>query len=145
MDLGGPYYNVNAQVSALESLLRKLPSPDMPVEPPADRPKPGRARQLDGEQTKQLVEGYQAGETVYELGDRFGVSRQTVSAVLKRQGVTMRRRGLSPEEVDEAVRLYEAGWSLARIGQRMDVDPTTVLNRLRERSVQTRDTHGRAR
>jgi len=145
VELRGHYYNTKAQVDSLESLLRKLPRLDTSPEPSPDRPKPGRARQLDGEQTKQLIGGYQAGATVYELGDRFGINRRTVSIILKRHGVTMRRRGLSPEQVDEAVRFYEAGWSLARIGQRMDVDPTTVLNRLRERGVQTRDTHGRAR
>lgn len=92
-----------------------------------------------------LIEGYLAGATVHELGDRFGVSRQTVGAILKRQGVPMRRRGLSPEQIDEAARLYESGWSLARIGTRLGVDSTTVLNRLRERGVRTRDAQGRQR
>ncbi|HEX6074206.1 MAG TPA: helix-turn-helix domain-containing protein [Micromonosporaceae bacterium] len=94
---------------------------------------------------QRLIEGYQAGATVYELGAQFGIARQTVGKILKRQGVKMRRQGLAPEEVDEAVRLYEAGWSLARIGERMGVNPTTVLNRLRERGVRMRDTHGRAK
>ncbi|WP_343063804.1 helix-turn-helix domain-containing protein [Haloechinothrix aidingensis] len=94
---------------------------------------------------RQLVAGYEAGATVYELGDRFGISRQTVGKILKQHGVKMRRGGLTPEQVDEAVQLYEAGWSLARIGGRMNVDPTTVLNRLRDRGVRMRDTHGRVR
>nr|WP_116112897.1 MULTISPECIES: hypothetical protein [Amycolatopsis] len=145
MDLGGGYYNTKAQVTTLESLLRKLPRLDAPVKPSPERPKPGRARQLDDEQTKLLIEGYLAGATVYELGERFGINRRTVSVVLKRHGVTMRRRGLSSEQVDEAVQLYEVGWPLARIAERMDVDPTTVLNRLRERGVRMRDTHGRER
>jgi Mn-dependent DtxR family transcriptional regulator len=145
VDLGGSYYNSKVQVSALESLIRKLPSLDAPVKPSPKRPKPGRARQLDGEQLQRLIEGYQAGATVYELGKRFRISRQTVGKILKCEGVTMRRRGLSPEQVDEAVRLYESGWSLARIGERMNVDPTTVLNRLRERGVRMRDTQGRER
>jgi DNA invertase Pin-like site-specific DNA recombinase len=108
-------------------------------------PKPGRARQLDDQQVQRLIEGYQVGATAYELGDRFGIARQTVGKILKREGVTMRRRGLTPGQVDEAVRLYKAGWSLTRIGERMGVDPTTVLNRLRERGVRTRDPHGRQR
>lgn len=145
MDLGGSYYNTKAQVSALESLLRKLPSLDQPVEPSPDRPKPGRARQLNKEQVQRLIKGYQAGATVYELGDLFGINRQTVGKILKREGVRMRRQGLTSEQVDEAARLYDAGWSLARIGERMGVDPTTVLNRLRERGVQMRDTQGRPR
>lgn len=139
------YYNTKTQVRALESLLRKLPSLDAPVKPSPDRTRPSRARQLDDDQTKLLTEGYQAGATVYELGDQFGISRQTVGKLLKRHGVTMRRQGLTPEQIDEAERLYEAGWSLARLGEQMSVDPTTVLNRLRARGVRTRDSHGRTR
>lgn len=30
------------------------------------------SRQLDGEQVRKLIEGYEAGATVYELGDQFG-------------------------------------------------------------------------
>jgi hypothetical protein len=40
--------------------------------------KPRRARQLDGEEVQQLIDGYRAGATVYELGDQFGINRQTV-------------------------------------------------------------------
>jgi hypothetical protein len=57
----------------------------------------------------------------------------------------MRQRGLSPSQVDDAIRLYDSGWSLARVGEHLRVDPTTVLNRLRERGIPTRDTHGRPR
>lgn len=49
---------------------------------------------------------YQAGATVYQLGERFGIDRRTVSVILHRHDVPMRRRGLSPHEVDEAVQLY---------------------------------------
>jgi DNA-directed RNA polymerase specialized sigma24 family protein len=94
---------------------------------------------------QELIAGNQAGATVYELGDRFGDNRRTVSKILHRHDVLMRIRGLSPEQIDEAVRLYEAGWSLARIGERMNVDGTTVLARLRERGVRTRDAQGRGR
>ena len=146
MELRGRYYNTKDQFSELESLLRKLPdATTAPVRPKDERQVPGRARQLDGQQVQNLIAGYQAGATVYELGGRFGISRQTVSAVLKRHGVAMRQRGLSSEQTDEAVRLYETGQSLARIGERMGVDPTTVLTRLRERGVRTRDAHGRER
>lgn len=38
LDLGGTYYNTNAQIEALETLLRKLPDPTTPAPPSADRP-----------------------------------------------------------------------------------------------------------
>jgi DNA invertase Pin-like site-specific DNA recombinase len=95
------------------------------------------------EQVQKLIAEYQAGATVYQLGERFGISRQTVGKILKRQGVTMRMQGLTPEQIEEAVRLYEGGWSLARIGTKLKVDAGTVHARLRERGVRMRDTHGR--
>jgi hypothetical protein len=145
VDLGGTYYNTNTQVEALETLLRKLPDPTTPAPPPTDRPKPGRARQLDTNQTQALIQGYTAGATTYELGARFGIDRRTVSTILHRHGVDMRQRGLSPSQVDDAIHLYDSGWSLARIGNHLSVDSTTVLNRLRERDIPTRDTHRRPR
>jgi hypothetical protein len=80
---------------------------------------------------------------VYELGDRFGIERRTVSNILHRHGVPMRRRGLSPDQIDEAIQLYNLGWSLARVGDHLGVAPTTVLTTLRERGVPTQDSHGR--
>ncbi|MDQ3764923.1 MAG: hypothetical protein M3460_26450 [Actinomycetota bacterium] len=141
----GTYYNTNTQVEALETLLRKLPDPAALAPPSADRPKPGRARQLDANQVQALIQGYTTGATTYEPGARFGIDRRTVSAILHRHDVDMHRRGLSPGQVDDAIHLYEAGWPLARVGEHLRVDPTTVLNRLRERGIPTRDTHGRPR
>jgi DNA-directed RNA polymerase specialized sigma24 family protein len=100
-------------------------------------------KRLSEEQVQQLVEGYETGATVYQLARQFGIARQTVSKVLKAQGVTMRMQGLTPEQIDEAVRLYEVGWSLARIGAKLRVDAGTVHARLRECGVRMRDTHGR--
>jgi hypothetical protein len=145
VDLGGTYYNTKPQVEALETLLRKLPAPAAPAPPPVDRPKPGRARQLDANQVQELIAGYRAGATVYELGAMFSIERRTVSNILHRHDVQMRRRSLSPTQVDDAIYLYNLGWSLARVGQHLGVDHTTVLTKLRKRGIPTRDTHGRPR
>lgn len=145
VDLGGTYYNTNTQVEALEALLRKLPDHTAPVRPPVADRKPGRARQLDTDQVQALIRGYVAGTTTNELGARFGVDRRTVSKILHRHGVQIRRRGLSSEQLNDAIHLYSLGWSLARVGEHLNVDHVTVLNRLREHGVPTRDTHGRLR
>ena len=131
---------------ALELLREKLPSLDTPEPPSIKGDRPGSARQLGTKQVQQLIADYQSGATVYELGDRFGIERRTVSSILHRHGVAMRRRGLSPEQVDDAIHFYKLGWSLARVGDHLGVnDTTTVLNKLRERGIPTRDTHGRPR
>ncbi|MGW9555819.1 helix-turn-helix domain-containing protein [Nocardiopsis sp. NPDC055551] len=61
-----------------------------------------------------------------------------MSAILKRQGIQIRKRGLSEEEIAQAMQLYEQGWSLTRIGQHFGVDSRTVRSRLLERGVKPR-------
>jgi hypothetical protein len=92
---------------------------------------------------QQLVAQYEAVATVYQLGGRFGIARQTVSKILKRRGVTMRMKGLTGEQIEEAVRLYEGGWSLARIGAKFSIDAWTVRARVVERGVRMRPRPGR--
>ncbi len=145
VEVRGAYYNIKQQFSELESLIRALPDASKPLRPARRGRLPGSARQLESQQVQELIAGYQAGATVYQLGDQFGVDRRTVSAILHRHDVPMRRRGISPDQIEEAVKLYGEGWALARIGERMGVDPTTVLTRLRERGVRMRDTQGRER
>ena len=145
MEVGGAHSNTNEQVSALETLRQKLPDLEAPLQPIPKRQPPSRARQLDAEQVRVLIEGYRSGATVYELGDQFGIERRTVSTILHRHSVPMRRRGLSTARIDDAIRLYNQGWSLARISDRMNVADGTVRQRLRERGVQMRDPHGQPR
>ncbi|WP_206306157.1 hypothetical protein [Streptomyces humi] len=77
------------------------------------------------------------------MAERFGIKRQTVSSILKRNGVTPRWRRLTEANVDEAERLYATGLSTARVADRLKVDPETVRLRLRKRGVQMRDPHER--
>ena len=48
----------------------KLPDLATPSQPTPKRAKPGRTRRLPDDQVQQLIEGYQSGATVYELGDQ---------------------------------------------------------------------------
>jgi DNA-directed RNA polymerase specialized sigma24 family protein len=145
VDLGGTHYNPKQQVSMLEALIKKLPDRTGPYQPRSPRPVPATAKQLDTDQVQELIAGYRAGATLYELGTQFGIERRTASNILRRHQVPMRRRGLTPDQIDDAVRLYGDGWSLARIGAQLDVDPATVHSRLRERGTRMRDPQGRAR
>jgi hypothetical protein len=72
-----------------------------------------RRSRLDQNQTQRLIAGYQASSTVYQLADEFGIERRTISAILYRHDIPMRRRGLTNDQVDDAERLDEQGRSLA--------------------------------
>ncbi|CAM4178814.1 hypothetical protein [Nocardiopsis rhodophaea] len=135
-------YNWKYQLRALEALLRKLPDGSAPI-PQRSRTAAGRAKQLKEREAKELIAVYESGATVYQLSQRFGIARQTVSKILKRHGVQMRRTGLTPDQIATAARLYESGWSLARVGEHFGVSPDTVRLRLIERGVQMRDRYER--
>ena len=140
VDPGKTNYNPAQLAAKLEALLRELPTPTTPL-PQRRKPakKPGTAKRLKPHEVDELIAAYQAGTNVYKLGNRFSITRQTVSAILKRHGVQIRKRGLSEEEIDEAVQLYGQGWSLTRIGQHFGVDSRTVRSRLLEHGVRAGD------
>jgi hypothetical protein len=77
-------------------------------------PPSGHDDPLVQDQIEHLIAAYQAGATVYDLAAQFGIARQTVSSILKRHGIPLRRQGLSPEQIDQAAQLYQDWWSLAR-------------------------------
>ncbi|MBK6015138.1 helix-turn-helix domain-containing protein [Streptomyces sp. MBT53] len=139
-----PDWNTKSRLRALRDLLGTLPDPSTPPPVQAQRPKRNKAKRLKDAQVAELVEAYGHGATTYQLADRFDIKRQTVSAILKRNGITPRWRRLTEANLDEAERLYVQGMSLARIADRMHVDDETIRLRLRKRGVQMRDPHDRS-
>ena len=126
------------QTEVLSELMTVLSLPtekrhDQDTDPPSQKQR--RLRELE---QLELVDAYRAGASVYRLADRFGVARQTVSAVLERHGVARRYRILTPQDIDAAVRLYESGLSLVAVGERLGVNASTILNALRTTGVQVR-------
>ena len=86
--LGGTYYNPKRQVDARENRPPEA-TRSHHTSPTAHRPtQTGRARQLDTDHIQELIAGYQAGATVYELGARFGIERRATDRRYK-PGVTL--------------------------------------------------------
>jgi hypothetical protein len=138
VELLGRYSN---RTNWVKTVQRALGSRRTVTEAPTFR---GRVRRLAADKVTALAEEYQAGATVYELAERFGINRKTVALHLHRQGVEMRRQGLDDEQIADAARLYERGWSLARIADHYAVWPRTVHLALLALGVRMRDTHGRS-
>ncbi len=114
--------------------------PELTIKPPSLRylGTADNDHQPGHDQAKQVIAGYQAGATVYELSDQFGIDRKTVSRILRRHNIAMRRTGLTAEQVDQAVRLHENGWSTTQIAEQLDATQRTVQRRLAERGIVTR-------
>jgi len=90
------------------------------------RPNAETVRRLNLAQVDLLVAGYRKGKTVYELAADFGIARQTVSLILKRNGVPMRMQGLRDDQRTEVAELRAQGWSYARLGTRFGVNASTA-------------------
>ena len=113
--------------------------PDLTIQPPHQRylGTADSGHHSGRDQAKQVIAGYQAGATIYEPGNQFGIDRKTVSRILHRHNITMRRTGLSPDQVDETIRLHENGWSTTRIAAQLDTTQRTIQRRLAERGITT--------
>lgn len=150
MDLGGPYYNTNMQVEALEQLLAALPDPDGPAPAPTKRPSPARPhrlqRGLTTNQRAEIAAAYDAGASTKQLAIQWQLAKGSILSILRDAGTHIRKqRRLSEDEIDHAVTSYQHGESLNRIGDRLNVAHTTVRSALERRGIPRRDSHGRSR
>jgi predicted DNA-binding protein YlxM (UPF0122 family) len=130
----------------LKSLLTATPdeaTPGVAARKRTERQVPCR---LTTTEVEKLVGDYEAGSAVKELAQRFGVSRQTVTNHLKRNGFKPSLRALDDEAIERARIFYERDYrSLENIGKEFGVKAATIHRALRRAGVVFRDTHGRPR
>jgi DNA-directed RNA polymerase specialized sigma24 family protein len=98
-----------------------------PVRPTTVVSRPQKlARRLDAETVRAVVEAYEAGSTSRQLAEQFGLARNSVLTLLRKQGVSIRYPRLTAEQCAEIVRLYESGLSQVEIAHRFGCDPGNV-------------------
>lgn len=74
-----------------------------------------------------------------DLAKQYGVKRETISKLLRREGVALRvHRTMSQTDIDQAVQLYTQGLSLQKIGDQLGWDHNTIYRHLKRRGVQFR-------
>lgn len=113
-------------------------------EPAAPVPRQRQLR-LSKAQVDELTASYQAGSSVRELVEQFGVHRTTVLDHLKRRDVGRRPavRKLTDEQVQEAAEFYCAGNSLVATGKRFRVDAATIAREFKQAGVSMRPRRGK--
>jgi hypothetical protein len=139
VEVVGRWSNLSEQGERLQVLVEMVPSG---LVEPIVRTKKRISRRLRQPEIEELVAGYKAGASVYELGRHFQIHRDTVASILERQNVPRRGRPLTPAQIDEAVKLYGEGLSLAKIAPKLGCHPSTVRLALLEAGVRLRDNHG---
>ena len=100
--------------------------------------KPRFKRFLNAQDVTEIATRYETGESTQQVGTRYGISKSRVTAILREQGITIRRQGLNEQRISEAATLYAAGRSLAWLGARYGISHTTVAAALRRQGMQLR-------
>lgn len=85
-----------------------------------------------------MIARYEAGATLREVADEFGVHRMTVSRALKRAGAMLRRAGLDEQGAQRAAELYAGGKTLVEVGAELGVAGSTVRRALLNAGVHLR-------
>jgi transposase len=83
---------------------------------------------------------FQNAETVYELADKFGCHRNTISDCLKRNGIQPTTK--LNLDVQTIIDLYNDGMKISDIAKRFKVSDSTIRTRLIENSVRMRGRWG---
>jgi hypothetical protein len=146
VDLIGAYSNkahLRDQYAELREQLQAMPI--RPSEPgPIGRTRRLK-RRLDRAEIGQIIAKYQSGISTNQLMMEHHLAKRTISALLRSNGVTLRREGLSTEQADKAANFYAAGRSLAWIADHFGgISPTTVARALRRQGVPLRPRPGSA-
>jgi len=98
------------------------------------------------QETKEIIKGYTEQHlTVYQLADRHGCHRDTVSRLLKQNGVQVARRRMADEQVARAIELYQSGWSLREIAKELELSKSNVQCTLHKAGVKMRPAKRAAR
>lgn len=96
---------------------------------------------LNPDEIQELVARYSAGETMVELGERYGINRRTVSIHLQQSGIPSRHRTMDDYKITRCIELYQAGLSLVAVGEQLGVDQATVRRALLSAGVSRRRRH----
>lgn len=103
------------------------------------------AWRLTEAQRSSVIERYGQGESPYQLAAEFGISRQSVIALIDAAGAPRQQRQMSAEDVQRVVALYEDGKSMRAIAEMLGFNKASIWNQLHANDVQIRDSHGRTR
>jgi predicted transcriptional regulator len=100
-----------------------------------------RLTRLSADAAAAIRHAYLAGATMSSLAADYGVARQTISTLLRRDGIIARpSRSPSASDIARAVALYESGRSLVEIGKEIGFDSKTVWRHLQGRVPMRRPT-----
>jgi DNA-binding transcriptional regulator LsrR (DeoR family) len=78
---------------------------------------------------------------VYQLADKYGCYRTTISKVLKKNGVSVTRNRMDEATIVKAEQLYTDGLTLKQVGQELSICESVIRKTLLRAGVEMREPH----
>lgn len=115
------------EIAELVELMRSINLGNDSAPTQESKPKSGRlSRRLTKEMVEDIVQRYRSGESTTKLSVKYGVSRSSVAALLRKQGVALRGQAMTQEAIDRAVALYRQGLTIRQVAERVGHSYGTV-------------------
>ena len=95
-------------------------------------------RRLSPEKIAEIARRYREGINTPQLCKEYSLSKTAMLALLREEGIQLRRKSPSTEKIDQAAELYKSGLSLAAVAQQVNVPRTTIQNALIKAGVALR-------
>lgn len=137
MELVGHYSNTDDLLRRLERIRQTPHKPRSAANRTPKRPQ----NRLTADETATLLQGYEQGETLDNLAERFGIHRTTVLNHVQRAGME-RRIGIIDRHLDKAQTLYASGLSLAAVGTQFGVGKDAVRQAFHRHGIPVRPRPG---
>ena len=84
-----------------------------------------------------IIVGYENGLSTYVLAEKYGCNRKTISAHLKKNGVTV-TKAFSAQGKEEIANMYQSGLTVAEIAKQLKANCSTIIRHLHANGVQMR-------
>ena len=99
-------------------------------------------RSFSNAETAQMMIDYVDNQlSVYQLADTYHCHRNTISGVLKRNGVKVTKNRMNDKVVEKAKRLYASGLTLKVVRQQLGICESTIRRSLMRVGVEIREPH----
>jgi lambda repressor-like predicted transcriptional regulator len=119
----------------LQDIMPRLDTPSEYQEVPRRR----RITQLTTDDYAKIAMAYEAGASMPEVAQRYGLHKATVSEILQRLGVESRdRRFFTAVQTEIVCQQYMAGASLGQLATLYGCYPTTIMRTLERAGVARR-------
>lgn len=95
-------------------------------------------RKLSKVQEQEVIKLYEKGKTIKLIAKRYDVNIVTISSILKRNNVEIRKiiiKKIFPEQEKEIIELYNKAWSLEEMSSKLNLAKSIITRILKEKDI----------